>query len=215
MEYTAQLHPRAQLCSKLVSIFEGGNQILVLNDSTTADVAVKRTCDSKWLPLQLKTAADFILRQGKPSSMDFSACLGYDFLILCWNVAADRGVLLDGTTIDKDHLYFTFANVVKRPYFVSLVDRSSIVKDILAQLAIPSLQRFSETSLRWHIKCEEHIKELIGSTFMMAKHGCTFVSAQNSRADMLDANGARRQLKSRTSTHRWPTFHLVTTLDER
>lgn len=182
----------------LAQAFDGGSlQYMVMNDGTNADIAVKPVGDEDWLPLQLKTTQKCV---SGCSSMQFKECRGYTCLLLCWNCGAERGVLLDGVGVGKAcegsaNLNFTFASIVSKPYFVSLVDRSSIA-DVFSQYLLRDPPRYSETFLRWQLASKDHVLEFIGAFYMMSVLGCRLSESQNSHVDLLDISGCRRQLKS-------------------
>ena len=140
--------------------------------------------------------------------MQFYKCSGYEnVLLLCWNVDEEKGVLLNGSGITKPTLNFTFGTISRKTYFVSFVDNTTIVEQIRTQLG-NALPRFSETYLRWQLKSQTHIKEMIGNHYLINVLGFTFPTDQNSKVDLLDRDGVRHQLK--TADEKTLQFHLHT-----
>ena len=173
-------------------VFEGsGINYLILNDGTNADNAFKFANDNMWLPIQTKTTKTYV--QG--NSMQFIGCSNYTCIMLCWNVDAQRGVFLDGAKVNSNHPRFTFKNVEKQDYFISHVNIENIKDVVRILLQNTSKHRCSETFLRWQLDSEDHVKEMIGTHYLIQTENCTFPNEQNSHVDLF-SNSVRRQLKT-------------------
>ena len=173
-------------------VFEGsGINYLILNDGTNADNAFKFANDNMWLPIQTKTTKTYV--QG--NSMQFAQGSNYTCIMLFWNVDAQRGVFLDGANVNSNHPRFTFKNVEKQDYFISHVNIENIKDVVRILLQNTSKHRCSETFLRWQLDSADHVKEMIGSQYLIQTENCTFPNEQNSHVDLF-SNSVRRQLKT-------------------
>ena len=187
-------------------------EYFILNDFTRSDAAFKFPHEEDFLPNQIKTVRTYM--RGT-RTMQFKNCSGYgEILLLCWNIEEDKGVILKGNLIRNNTLSFTFETVQRKTYFVSLVDRTTIVDVIRNQLTNVNLPRFSKVYLMWQLKSESHIKEMICNQYMISVNGFTFPADQNSEVDLIHpSNEQRDQLKmaSKESNKNGLSFNLYTT----
>jgi len=104
------------------------------NDSTRSDAGIARIVDpDAHLRLQVKVTR----KNNVGNSMQFLECDNYQGMpMLLWNIAAGKGVVVDGAVMHEEMLKtkddlnratFTFETVKKKPYFISLVDKQTLL----------------------------------------------------------------------------------------
>ena len=180
---------------------------LILNNFNTADIGVVvKNQDGNinrpttphdrvfsFTEMQLKTCSSM--------SNSYVRVKGYcGMVVFLWHSHLGRGILACGTELDvskdvqKLSLYVNFKTVDKEPYFLAHINESNL-KEKIEDVA-PKYEFRSEIYMRWNIKSDNHITEMVQHQLMVQNFKCEFPSELQGLVDLYDGKGTSYQLKT-------------------